>query len=102
MCEGFRSAAKMVRYLRNSPCVAGWRAPEVVSIWAERPEATLQFRTKAAAGAKMHLILRLACLERSSHRLRIKSASGSEVSVSLRGRSDTFATLSCEVDQTVS
>ena len=81
-------------------CVAGWRAPEVVGVWAERPEATLQFRTKSAPGAKIHLILRLACLEGSSYRLRIKSAAGSEVSVSLGGGSDTFATLWCEVDKT--
>ncbi len=81
-------------------CVAGWRAPEVVGVWAERPEATLQFRTKSVPGAKIHLILHVACPEGSSYRLRIKSATGSEVSVSLGGGGDTFATLWCEVDKT--
>ena len=80
-------------------CVVGWRPPDVLGVWAEKPEATLQFRTKSTPGANVHLILRLACLEGASHRLRIKSASGSEVTVSLGGERDTLATLSCEVDE---
>ena len=81
-------------------CVAGWRVPEVLGVWAEKPEATLQFRTKSAPGASIHLILRLASLEGSTHRLRIKSASGSEVITLLGGERDTLATLSCGVDET--
>ena len=67
-------------------CVVGWRPPDVLGVWAEKPEATLQFRTKSTPGVNVHLILRLACLEGASHRLRIKSASGSEVTVSLEER----------------
>ena len=79
-------------------CVAGWGVASADGIPAQGPEAVLRFRPAAIAGTKLVLVFRLAAAGRDGCRIRIRSGSGTETLVNLKGGVDGVASLSCGVE----
>lgn len=78
-------------------CVSGWQPAEVSGVRACRPTAILRFRTNAAVGVRVNVVLRLEACGRGV-RIRVSSSSGAETVVSLAEGATKVAVLATGVE----
>lgn len=78
-------------------CISGWRDPEPAGVRAVQRKATIRFRTQAAAGSRINVLMRLAA-QGGDFRIRMRSGSGAESETSVSAGSEEMAVLACEVE----